>query len=151
MSPRGVDAVGLRIARLAYVMYFSLGTRAHLMCKANYLLGVLAARKNDRSGRVSRHNGIVLFPWSALQRSRLWPDSSVAARQTFEQRQLWPSQIKKHVDRAKRSNEPSTTAQTDRQTDTRHQTPPRSHQQKSLAGFLLVERSAPRILRIGDR
>jgi len=32
VSPRGVDAVGLRIARLAYVMYFSLGTRAHVMC-----------------------------------------------------------------------------------------------------------------------
>jgi len=85
---------------------------------------------------VSRHNGIVLFPWSALQRSRLWPDSSVAARQTFEQRQLWPSQIKKHVDRAERSNEPSTTAR--RQTTPDRQTPSRSHQQKSLTGFLLI-------------
>ena len=75
---------------------------------------------------MSRHNRIVLFPWSALQRSHLWPDSSVAARQTFEQRQLWPSQIKKHVDRVERSNEPSTTALL--------QTPSRSHQQKSLAG-----------------
>ena len=31
---RGVDAVGLRIARLAYVMYYSLGTRAHVICKS---------------------------------------------------------------------------------------------------------------------
>jgi hypothetical protein len=29
---------------LAYVMYYSLGTRDHVICKANYLLGVLAAR-----------------------------------------------------------------------------------------------------------
>jgi hypothetical protein len=42
---------------------------------------------------------------------------------------LWPSQIKKLVARAERSNEPSTTA---RQTDRQRQTPPRSHQQKSL-------------------
>ena len=38
-----------------------------------------------------------------------------AARQTFEQRQLWPSQLKKLVARAERSNEPSTTAR--QQTD----------------------------------
>jgi hypothetical protein len=29
---KNVDAVGLRIARLAYVMYYSLGTRAHVIC-----------------------------------------------------------------------------------------------------------------------
>jgi hypothetical protein len=74
------------------------------------------------------------------QRTHLWPDSSVAARQTFEQHQLWPSQIKKLVARAERSNEPSTTAHTD---DYRRHTPPRSHQQKSLeqkslAGFLFL-------------
>ena len=46
------------------------------------------------------------------QRTRLWPDSSVALKLTFEQRHLLPSQIKKLVARAERSNEPSTTAQT---------------------------------------
>ena len=33
------------------------------------------------------------------QRARLWPDSSVVARQTFKQRQLRPSRIKKLVAR----------------------------------------------------
>ena len=49
---------------------------------------------------------------------------------------MWPSQIKKLVElvaRAERSNEPSTTARQQRQ----RQTPPRSHQQKSLTVFLL--------------
>ena len=47
--------------------------------------------------------------------------------------------LKKHVDRAERSNEPSTTArQRQRQTD--RQTPSRSHQQKSLTGFLFAAR-----------
>jgi hypothetical protein len=34
LSPvvKNVDAAGLRIARSAYVMYYSLGTRAHVIC-----------------------------------------------------------------------------------------------------------------------
>ena len=72
---------------------------------------------------MTRINRSVLPLLGALERARLWPDSSVTAQYTFEQHQLWPSQIKKLVARAARSNQPSTTAQTDRlllqlQTDT---------------------------------
>ena len=43
---RGVDAVGLRIARLAYVMCFSLGTRAHVMHKATANTLIRTLRKS---------------------------------------------------------------------------------------------------------
>ena len=86
---------------------------------------------------MTRINRSVLPLFGVLVRARLWPDSSVVAKQTFEQLQLWPSEIKKLVARAERSNEPSTTAQTTTTTTTTTTTPSRSHQQKSLAGFLL--------------
>ena len=60
---------------------------------------------------LTRINRSVLPLFGALVRARLWPDSSVASKLTFE-RQLLPSQIKKLVARAERSNEPSTIAQT---------------------------------------
>jgi hypothetical protein len=54
---------------------------------------------------------------NSQQRTRLWPDSSVVARQTLKQRQLWPSRIKSTVACAERSNEPSTTTRTHTHTD----------------------------------
>jgi hypothetical protein len=87
---------------------------------------------------VTPKNGSKNAQNGSQQRTRLWPDSSVASKLTFEQRQFLSSQIKKLVARAERSNEPSTTA---RQTTTDRQTPWRSHQQKSLAGFLQEDRS----------
>ena len=84
---------------------------------------------------------MILDPWhpkngsknaqnGSQQRTHLWPDSSVAAKLTFKQRQLWPSRIKSTVACAERSNEPSTTR-------THTHTRLRSPEQKSLAGFLL--------------
>ena len=70
---------------------------------------------------MTRINRSVLPLFGALVRARLWPDSSVVVRQTFLQRHLWPSQIKKLVARAERSNEPSTTARR-QQTDNRQTT-----------------------------
>jgi hypothetical protein len=92
-----------------------------------------------------------MFPWSALQRSRLWPDSSVAARQTFEQRQLLPSQIKKaccSCGKVQRAIYHCTTTDDDnrhhrdpsKQKSLAGFLPSRSHQQKSLTGFLIKNR-----------
>jgi hypothetical protein len=69
---------------------------------------------------VTPKNGSKNAQNGSQQRKRLWPDSSVASKLTFEQRQLLPSQIKKHVALAERSNEPSTTAR--QTTDDRRQT-----------------------------
>ena len=89
------------------------------------------------------------------QRKRLWPDSSVASKLTFEQRQLLPSQIKKLVARAERSNEPSTTALRQRQRRRRHHRDPTNR--NPWQDFYYISRvpwpkiSSPKILKILPR
>jgi hypothetical protein len=97
------------------------------MFDISWVLGTpLNSDRPCRSGRVSRHNRIVLFPWSALQRSRLWPDSSVAARLTFEQRPVSPSEIKKHVARLPVRQGPTSHLPLHDDNDNDRQTPSRS-------------------------
>jgi plasmid maintenance system antidote protein VapI len=49
---KNVDAVGLRIARLAYVMHYSLGTLAHMM-RTRRLHARLCARLEKVFGRAN--------------------------------------------------------------------------------------------------
>jgi hypothetical protein len=60
---KNVDAAGLRIARMAYVMRYSLGTLAHMM------------RTRQPHARALRKNG-------SQQRALLWSDASVLHSET---------------------------------------------------------------------
>jgi hypothetical protein len=118
---KNVDPVGLRIARLTYVMCCSLGTQAYIKRSRRLnarlsarLEKVLSARPHPAIQRESfsassaktcseitretmdrpalRKNG-------SQQRARLWSDASVLHSETPWQRPVWPSELKKLVAR----------------------------------------------------
>jgi hypothetical protein len=84
---KNVDAAGLRIARLAYVMHYFLGTRAHVMrttrdahnATACTLMRTLG--KSLRRALTSSDNHIQRDSFSAIRRTSMLKASVLAERQ----------------------------------------------------------------------